>query len=126
MAAANMKMLMTKRYSMSLVHLIPEDYVGKEASRLHGHDFKFEVTLQGTPNSEGQIYNREHLDQLIQEQIIKPYHRTLINEYFKYGTGEFLAQEFLKKLRRTEIGDAIVSVQLIETRKNRFQGVING
>lgn len=122
-----MKMFLTKRYPLSVVHLIPEDYVGEAAARLHGHDLKFEVTLQGQPTADThEIMNREHLDIFINEQIIKPYHRTLINEYFRHGTGEYLAQELLKKLRSTEIGESIVSVQLIETRKNRFQGVIHG
>src|SRR5262245_11184831 len=111
--------LLTRRYNLSLVHLIPEDYVDENGSRLQGHDFKVEVTMRGELQSEtGEIINREHLDILIREVLIRKFDKTLINEYFKYGTGECIAAEFLQRLRSTEIGEKFVAVQLVETRKN--------
>ena len=113
----------TRRYNLSLLHSIPEDNVGIECSGLHGHDFKLEVTVTKSPDfSSDNVINKNQLDHVVQTEILNPYNNTIINQSFSLGTGEVIAQNFLQKLKSvSDLPFRVVSVQLIETRKNFFK-----
>lgn len=115
--------LVTRRYNMSLVHQIPAEFVGSECSQLHGHDCKVDVTVVGSIDERtGLVISRPNLDTIVEAAILKPYRDKPLNELQSNMTGEAIAAELLKRLRSpTALGDSCISVNLTETRKNRFQ-----
>lgn len=121
--------LLTKRYGLSLTHIVPEDSSPGAPAELHGHNFKVDVTLRGEPDistglitlpAQGEISARDYLDNAFHELIFKKFNKKRVNDSLEHGTGEFLAIEFLRILQNSLLGEAVVSVQLVETRKNRF------
>ena len=86
-----------------------------------GHDFRLEVTLSGSFDSpSGLIQNRDELNHIIQENIINPFHKKNISESFEWATGEVLAKEFWKILKKTKLTKNLYQVALQESKQNRF------
>ncbi len=113
-----MKALTTRRYKLSLVHQIPAEYVGASCSKLHGHDFKIDVTLDATQ------FSLKKLDAIVDQVLLKPYSEKPLPALQEQFTGEVIAAEFLRRLRTPDaLGERCLSVQLVETRKNRFQAM---
>ncbi len=88
--------------------------------RLHGHDFKFDISLKGTPdNVTGFAYPPEQLESLINEYILTPYMGKNLNEFFSNPSGEGLVVEFYNILK-SHLGENLVRLSLEETLKNYF------
>jgi 6-pyruvoyl-tetrahydropterin synthase len=116
-----MKIHVTRAYKLSVAHFIPQDYVSPDQATLHGHEWKVAITLEKSQSTK-RNWDAPYLDGLLKNQI-ENFQNCILNEHFSLGTGEVLAQSLLEQLRQSEIGSQIMAVQLIETRKNRFQGV---
>jgi 6-pyruvoyltetrahydropterin/6-carboxytetrahydropterin synthase len=89
--------------------------------RTHGHDYHLEVTVQGTidPRS-GLIVDREKLYAALDENIIKKYHGSHLNEFFKNTSGEALVAQFETILKDKLLPAKLHSLRLQETAKNFF------
>ena len=120
---SNPQFLLYRRYSISLVHQIPVEFVGDGCSHWHGHDFKFEVVISGLPDTKsGQILSTRSIDEIVERTILKPYTSQPLPQLQEKMTGESIAAEFFNRLRASEaFGDKVVALQMVETRKNRFQ-----
>jgi 6-pyruvoyl-tetrahydropterin synthase len=113
----------TRRYKLSLIHILPEDYAGMPNILQHGHDYQMSITFKR--NDDEQILNRDFLDSLVVKNVIEPYDKTLVNESMAgAATGEQICSYIFPKLKDVCEKNGIfglVSMQLIETRKNFFQ-----
>ena len=88
--------------------------------RLHGHDFKFELSLRGTPDPiSGFVYPPEMLESIINKYIMEPYSGKNLNDFFSNPSGEGLVVEFYN-IFKEHLGEAVVSMGLQETLKNYF------
>jgi 6-pyruvoyl tetrahydropterin synthase len=112
-----MKRFLTRSYTLSLIHQIPAEFVGDECSNTHGHDFKVAVTLY-----EAEI-SIPYLDRVVETELLRPYRTQALKDLQLQFTGEALAHEFLTRLQAGALGSRCISVQLVETRKNRFQAL---
>ncbi|UCF35650.1 MAG: 6-carboxytetrahydropterin synthase [Acidobacteriota bacterium] len=91
-------------------------------SRLHGHDYRIEVSVSGPldPHS-GLLVNRDVLDQIVDDCLIQPYRGTNLSDHFRHTTGEALAASFFELLKRALPSSlTLEKVCVHETAKNSF------
>ena len=127
------KFLVTRSYRLSCLHkhfdsdLSPEEnkkLYGK-CFKTHGHDYQVEVTLDGRLNLEtGLIIRYGDMDQIVEESILKPYHKTDLNEAFGNTSGEIIVEKFYLRLKEAFLNyDPLLKMRLNlrETQKNAFE-----
>ena len=79
-----------RRASFEACHRLPR-YEGN-CSRWHGHSYKLEVSITGTPDGEsGMIIDFHALDDIIKECITSKYDHTTLNDFFDNPTAELMA-----------------------------------
>lgn len=94
-------------------------------SRLHGHDYRIEVTVTGVPDPQsGLAIQRDRLDGIIRRELLEPLRGQNLNDFFRQTTGEALAVAFFDRLepRLSQIGK-LVRIRVRETPKNLFEVV---
>jgi 6-pyruvoyltetrahydropterin/6-carboxytetrahydropterin synthase len=101
--------------SFAAAHRLP-DHEGK-CSRLHGHTYGFEVTLEGTPQESGpaagMVMDFAELRAQVGEVIVSKLDHQLLNEVFDFvPTAEAVASWAFARLR--EAGLPVVRVRLSE------------
>lgn len=74
----------TKIFTFDSAHNLTE-YKGK-CERLHGHTYKLEVTVKGTPDKEGMVIDFGDLKQLVTEKVIKKLDHHYLNEVLGFNT----------------------------------------
>ncbi|MDZ4661880.1 MAG: 6-carboxytetrahydropterin synthase [Pseudomonadota bacterium] len=118
----------TKRFVLHALHNLNNPQWSNEKNtamfgkcfRLHGHDFKFDISIKGSPDpTTGFAYPPEKLEEIINKYILGPYCGKNLNEYFSNPSGEGLVVEFYKILKEP-LGDSIANLSLQETLKNSF------
>ena len=110
-----MKTTVTVRSNFAAAHRLPE-HEGK-CSRLHGHTYSLEVTVQGTPQAEGpasgMVMDFADLKKRVNELIISKLDHRLLNELFtRPPTVEEIAGWAFSRLE--EAGLPVVRVRLAE------------
>jgi 6-pyruvoyltetrahydropterin/6-carboxytetrahydropterin synthase len=86
----------------------------------HGHDYLVRVTLAGLlDETTGLTLDRDHLDQILEDQIKSKYHGVDLNRLFQNTSCEQLAVEFYQILK--PYLPTLVRVGIQETRKNYFE-----
>ena len=96
------------------------------AERLHGHNYRVEVTVQGKVDERtGLMVDLRHLDQIVQEEVIRRYdHRNLNMDAVEFRelnpTSENLAKVIWRRLERRLIGTSLYKVAVLETDRNCF------
>jgi 6-pyruvoyltetrahydropterin/6-carboxytetrahydropterin synthase len=110
-----MKTTITVASTFAAAHLLPE-HEGK-CSRLHGHTYGLEVTVEGTPQmtgpAAGMIMDFADLRTRVNELIIGVLDHQLLNEEFVFvPTAEAVAAWAFETLR--EAGLPVVRVRLAE------------
>jgi len=91
-------------------------------SRLHGHDYRIEVTLSGTLDpATGMLIRRDEFDQRVSTALIDRLRGENLNEHFTFTTGEALAVEFCRILSGVFPSPVrLTRVRVHETAKNSF------
>jgi 6-pyruvoyltetrahydropterin/6-carboxytetrahydropterin synthase len=89
--------------------------------RKHGHDYHIRITLHGQIDPlTGLSIDRDHLDQVVEQVILRKYDGHFLNEHFANTSGEGLVEEFHALLKPHFAQGQLVSVSMQETRKNWF------
>lgn len=124
----------SRRYSLSALHILQGDGFSDEenlsifgaCSRLHGHEYKIEVTVTGPIDPvSGLIIQRDLLDEIVSRLILVPMTGACLNDFFLHTTGEALAVEFYKILNDAiEPPLKLSAIKVHETAKNSF--VVDG
>jgi 6-pyruvoyltetrahydropterin/6-carboxytetrahydropterin synthase len=109
------KTTITVATTFAAAHRLP-DHEGK-CSRLHGHTYGLEVTVQGTPHESGpaagMIMDFAELRARVSEIITEPLDHQLLNELFPFvPTAEAVAAWAFTRLQ--EAGLPVVRVRLSE------------
>ena len=117
---------LTKQYSLRCLHRLTSDKIPPEDKVWHGHDYKLEVTLCSPLETDTQwVHARDHIDQVVKDKLLLPFDKGNLNSHFTHTTGEALCNEFYNILKDSSIGSKLYSIQLQETRKNRFQSTFH-
>ncbi len=110
----------TGAYSFEAAHQLP--WHPGRCQRLHGHHYRFEVTLEGAIDGNGVVMDFEALDSLVRSEIIGRYDHELLNDSFPNPTAENIAaaiwQAVADRLPRPSPGETplqVVRVRLWET-----------
>ncbi|HIO21106.1 MAG TPA: 6-pyruvoyl tetrahydropterin synthase [Nitrospirales bacterium] len=127
---------LTRRYHFSAAHRLHTDRLSPEDNKKifgkcnnpngHGHNYTLEVTLHGQPHPDtGAIYDLSHLDQVVNDTIVKRFDHQHINYDPAFRetttTGENLLVLMWDLLAKEIPAETLYKVGLIETRDNYFE-----
>lgn len=120
---------LTKQVSISAQHELKSPALSEEENRrnfgkcfrLHGHDYKIEVTVEGFIDKDsGLICDRDFFDNILEKEVVSRFDKTNLNDFFPSTTGEALAKEFYQLLVEKLKPLKLVQVGVHETPKNFF------
>ena len=102
----NNEILVTKLFTFEAAHRLPK-HEGK-CARLHGHSYKLEVTIGGTPkdtgSEEGMVMDFAELSRIVGEEVIQPFDHQFLNDLFDFPTTvEMLTQEIGRRISSRNI-----------------------
>ncbi|MCB0390877.1 MAG: 6-carboxytetrahydropterin synthase [Bdellovibrionales bacterium] len=113
------KAFVTHKFELNGIHKL--NLNNQNIEPLHGHHYKYYVTLSGAINKDsGVIYPHHVVQQIVTENINKIFNKKYLNEIIEYSSGEFLAKEIYDRLKHTLLGKHLHSIMINETTKNRF------
>ena len=92
--------------------------------RLHGHDYKVQVTLEGELDPKtGQCRFRDKIDEVVERELVRRFDGKCLNDSFTNTSGEALVHIFYEILRPHIPNDVRLKLAMQETRKNYFERV---
>ncbi|MBI4114466.1 MAG: 6-carboxytetrahydropterin synthase QueD [Candidatus Niyogibacteria bacterium] len=100
-------MSVSKIFTFEAAHQLP-NHKGK-CARLHGHSYRFEVTVSGPiqqegGSSEGMVIDFADLSNIVEREILQPWDHQFLNDLVPYvTTAENLAVDIFNKLKRSGI-----------------------
>ncbi len=120
----------TRRYRLPALHTLSgaglsateNESVFGACSRLHGHEYLVDVTLEGPVEGvSGVVFSVDELDRLVSLRILEPFRGANLSDHFAHTTGEALALDFYRILE-SEFPSTVrlLAVTVHETSKNSF------
>ncbi|MGH9063517.1 MAG: 6-carboxytetrahydropterin synthase QueD [Acidimicrobiales bacterium] len=106
-----MRVRVTKAFSFEAAHRLPW-HPGK-CRELHGHHYRFEVTVEGPVGPDGVVVDFDELATRVGEHIVARYDHRFLNELLDNPTAELLAAEIWKSLEAD--GLTLARLRLWET-----------
>lgn len=98
-------MFLSRDFKFDAAHYLPK-YHGK-CERLHGHTYKFRVTIEGQPNKEGMILDFAEVKKIVKKQVLDKLDHSNLNDLMKNPSAENIAlwiwQQLQKKLKLFEV-----------------------
>lgn len=82
-------MMISREFKFDAAHNLIH-YHGK-CEKLHGHTYKLRVTLEGTPDKEGMVFDFAELKKIVNELVISELDHSYINEMIKQPSAENIA-----------------------------------
>src|SRR5215471_4153147 len=130
-------MRLTRGYRFAASHRLHAEALSEEDNRRlygkcnnpygHGHDYVLDVTVEGVPDSSGQVANRAHLDGLVQERALSRLdHKNLNHDLPEFQTQvpttENLASLIEKMLlEHWNLPVKLAQLRISETERNAFE-----
>ena len=113
-----MKMFLTKVFKFESAHNLVE-YHGK-CETLHGHTYRLEVTIQGTPGKEGMILDYGILKSIVKEKVIDLFDHNYLNDVVPQSTTENLVRWIWDEIKDSLKSDtySLYQLKLNETEAN--------
>jgi 6-pyruvoyltetrahydropterin/6-carboxytetrahydropterin synthase len=109
-------MILVKEFDFDAAHNLVH-YHGK-CERLHGHTYKLTVKLEGSPDSEGMIFDFLELKEIVKEKVLNRLDHSYLNNFIPQPTAEniavFVWDELEKSLERDNC--RLYEVEVWETR----------
>lgn len=128
---------LTRRYHFAASHrLVSPNLSAEENRRLygkcnypygHGHDYIVEVSVDGPVGEDGQIVNRQALDEWVGQRVLRLIdHKNLNMDVPEFEgaipTTENLAYFIERRLRQGwNLGARLAQIRIIETARNTFE-----
>lgn len=108
-------MILKRSFSFSAAHYLPR-YKGK-CEALHGHTYRFTVTLHGSPDQEGMVMDFTELKSRVEQLVLSRLDHTCLNDLMEQPTAENLARWIFTCLQGPLRGDRrrLVSVEVFES-----------
>ena len=91
-----MRTFVTKQFTFAAAHSLSK-YHGK-CERMHGHNYKLQVTVEGEVQSNGLVIDFVILKKIVKERILNKYDHQNLNEFFENSTAENVAQAIWDEL----------------------------
>lgn len=129
-------MRLTRRYRFAASHRLHTSALSEdENSRLygkcnnpygHGHDYVLDVTVEGSPDSNGQVANRARFDELVRDRVLSQLDHKNLNEDREEFREAVPTTENLAMLVRTllekdwDLQPRLSAVRISETDRNAF------
>jgi|SRR5215469_5443109 len=130
-------MTLTRRYRFAASHRLHADALSEEENRIlygkcnnpygHGHDYVLEVTVEGVPDSSGQIADRASLDEMVRGQVLSRLDHMNLNQDVRefrtlVPTTENLASLIEKMLlEHWNLPARLARLRISETERNAFE-----
>ena len=129
-------MRLTRRYRFSASHRLNTPALSLEENRRlygkcnnpygHGHDYVLDVTVEGPLDASGQVIDREALDALVRERVLRRLdHKNLNADVPELAAGvpttenlAMLVRDLLKK--DWNLAPRLKTVRISETERNAF------
>jgi len=112
-----MKVCVTKAFTFDAAHNLI-NYKGK-CEALHGHTYRLEVTVCGTPNEleNGLLMDFGDLKDLVNKEVLSKLDHSYLNDHFEQPSTELVAMWVFETLRPhvEKLGLVLTSVKLFET-----------
>ena len=99
------KISITKVFTFDCSHHL-KDYPGK-CKNIHGHTYKLEVTLKGTPDKNGLVIDFHDLNDIVENEILSQIDHKYLNDIFDFNPtcemlGLWIWDKLLKKVEGLE------------------------
>ena len=91
-----MEFLVTKEFEFDASHLISG--LGGKCERLHGHTWRFSVTLRADLKDDGIAFDFRDLEDIVGKRVIEPLDHTHLNDLIRQPSAENLAVWMWDKL----------------------------
>jgi 6-pyruvoyltetrahydropterin/6-carboxytetrahydropterin synthase len=127
----------TRRYRFAASHRLDSPALSPEENRKlygkcnnpygHGHDYAIEISVEGPLNADGLVVDRQALDQLVEERILRLLdHRNLNQDVPEFQqavpTTENLAAVIERRLREHwNLAPRLARIRIAETDRNTFE-----
>ena len=112
-----MKVCVTKAFTFDAAHNLI-NYKGK-CEALHGHTYRLEVTVCGTPNEleNGLLMDFGDLKNLVNKEVLSKLDHSYLNDHFEQPSTELVAMWIFGTLKPhvEKLGLVLTSVKLFET-----------
>lgn len=106
-----MRTRVTRSFAFEAAHELPW-HPGK-CKRLHGHNYRFEVTVEGPLDERGVVLDFDDLKRVVEAEVVDRYDHRYLNDFFDNPTAELLAHDVWKRLEAA--GLRIARLRLWET-----------
>jgi len=112
-----MKVCVTKAFTFDAAHNLI-NYKGK-CEALHGHTYRLEVTVCGTPNEleNGLLMDFGDLKNLVNKEVLSKLDHSYLNDHFEQPSTELVAMWVFETIKPhvEKLGLVLTSVKLFET-----------
>lgn len=106
-----MRTRVTRAFAFESAHQLP--WHGGKCKRLHGHNYRLEVTVEGPLDQNGVVVDFDELRDVVQREVVEHYDHRHLNELMENPTAELIAHEVWKRLEAA--GLVVVRLRLWET-----------
>lgn len=106
-----MRSRVTRSFSFEAAHELPW-HAGK-CKRLHGHHYRFEVTVEGPLDDNGIVIDFDDLKRVVNTEVVDRLDHQYLNDLLDNPTAERVAQDVWTRL--TGAGLNLVGLRLWET-----------
>ena len=106
-----MQTQVTRSFAFEAAHQLPW-HPGK-CKRLHGHNYRLEVTVAGPVDERGVVLDFDELSAVVERVVVDRYDHQFLNDLLENPTAELIAHEAWKLLEQA--GLPVVRVRLWET-----------
>lgn len=95
--------------------------IGEVCDVVHGHEYFLMATfLVADSEVIDPQFSRVTIPKVLKIEIRDPLHNKDLNSVLKNTSGESIAKWCFEQIRRSQVGDQLLKVELQETRKNSF------
>lgn len=91
-----MRTRVTRAFAFEAAHQLPW-HPGK-CRRLHGHNYRFEVTVEGPLGENGVVLDFDELRDVVHRQVVDRYDHRYLNDLLDNPTAEVIAADLWKRL----------------------------
>ena len=106
-----MRSRVTRSFAFEAAHQLPW-HPGK-CRRLHGHNYRFEVTVEGPLDENGVVLDFDELHEVVRREVVERYDHRYLNDLMENPTAELIAAEAWKQLEAA--GLELAGLRLWET-----------
>lgn len=128
---------LTRRYHFAASHRLASPALSEEENRRlygkcnypygHGHDYTLEISVQGPAQADGQIVNRQALDELVERRVLRLVDHKNLNLDVPEMEGAVPTTENLASFIERRLLDGwslaprLERIRIIETGRNTFE-----